>query len=165
MVPGGLGFALQNRGNLFALDAKHLNRLEPHKRPFHTIIPGFVTRGGRPYFVFGVMGGDMQPQGQVQVLVNLIDFGMNVQEAGEAPRAEHVGSATPTGKAASPDGGQLKVEFGFPREVVDELTRRGHNVVGVLRNGGGYQGILIDPKTGMLHGGSEYRTDGCAVGY
>src|SRR5262249_22503592 len=95
MVPGDLGFALQNRGTLFALDEKHLNRLEPHKRPFHTIIPALVTLKGRPWFVFGVMGGDMQPQGQVQVLVNLIDFGMNVQEAGEAPRMEHIGSATP----------------------------------------------------------------------
>src|SRR5262245_5350244 len=97
LVPGGLGFALQNRGTLFALDGKHLNRLEPHKRPFHTIIPAMVTKDGKPWFCFGVMGGDMQPQGQVQVLVNLIDFKMNVQQAGEAPRVEHIGSATPTG--------------------------------------------------------------------
>ncbi|MCI0461192.1 MAG: gamma-glutamyltransferase [Gemmataceae bacterium] len=165
MVPGKLGFALQNRGALLALDEKHLNRLEPHRRPFHTIIPGMVTLKGRPWFVYGVMGGDMQPQGQVQVLVNLIDFGMNVQEAGEAPRVEHVGSATPTGKPAKKEGGQVKAERGLSPNVVHELTRRGHHVSLVLRNGGGYQGILIDPKTNMLHGGSESRNDGCAVGY
>src|SRR5262249_44645168 len=165
MVPGPVGFALQNRGALFALDEKHLNRLEPHKRPFHTIIPAMVTKKGRPWFVFGVMGGDMQPQGQVQVLVNLIDFGMNVQEAGEAPRVEHVGSATPTGKAAHKKGGQVKAERGIPPGVVFELTRRGHEATIMLRSPGGYQGILIDPKTNVLHGGSEYRYDGCAVGY
>src|SRR5207244_10238586 len=97
LVPAELGFAIQNRGALFALDEHHANRLEPHRRPFHTIIPALVTKGGKPWFVFGVMGGDMQPQGQVEVLVNLLDFGMNVQEAGEAPRLEHLGSATPTG--------------------------------------------------------------------
>jgi gamma-glutamyltranspeptidase/glutathione hydrolase len=165
LVPGDLGFALQNRGTLFALDEKHLNRLEPHKRPFHTIIPGMVTRDGKPWFVFGVMGGDMQPQGQVQVLVNLIDFGMNVQEAGEAPRVEHVGSATPTGHPGRKDGGTVIAEEGLSKEIVDELTRRGHQVSRTRRNGGGYQGILIDPKAGMLHGGSEARKDGCAAGY
>jgi gamma-glutamyltranspeptidase / glutathione hydrolase len=162
LVPGGLGFALQNRGTLFALDATHLNRLEPHKRPFHTIIPGMVTRDGKPWFCFGVMGGDMQPQGQVEVLVNLIDFGMNVQEAGEAPRLEHVGSATPTGR---PGAGRVLAERGIPDAVVAELRRRGHRVGRVKTNGGGYQGILIDPKTNMLHGGSEARKDGCAAGY
>jgi gamma-glutamyltranspeptidase/glutathione hydrolase len=165
LVPGDLGFVLQNRGTLFALDDKHLNRLEPHRRPFHTIIPALATKDGKPWFCFGVMGGDMQPQGQVQVLVNLIDFGMNVQEAGEAPRMEHIGSATPTGKAADPKGGTTNVEPGIPKAVVDDLTRRGHRLKTVPRNGGGYQGILIDPKTNMLHGGSEYRNDGCAVGY
>jgi gamma-glutamyltranspeptidase/glutathione hydrolase len=165
MVPGELGFALQNRGTLFALKENHLNRLEPHRRPFHTIIPALVTKGGRPWLVFGVMGGDMQPQGHVQVLVNLIDFGMNVQEAGEAPRVQHVGDATPTGRPAAPGGGTLQAEIGLPRAVIQELILRGHHVVGVPRNGGGYQGILIDPATNMLHGGSEYRTDGCAVGY
>src|SRR5207248_6154087 len=135
LVPGGLGFALQNRGTLFALDAKHLNRLEPHKRPFHTIIPAFVTKDGRPWFCFGVMGGDMQPQGQVQVLVNLIDFGMNVQEAGEAPRLEHGGSATPTGAPGSAEGGTVLAERGIPREVVRELARRGHSVRRTPRNG------------------------------
>jgi gamma-glutamyltranspeptidase/glutathione hydrolase len=164
LVPGDLGFALQNRGTLFALDDKHLNRLEPHKRPFHTIIPSLVTKDGKPWFVFGVMGGDMQPQGQVEVLVNLIDFGMNVQAAGEAPRLEHVGSATPTGRPGL-GGGTVQAERGIDAKIVEELERRGHRVVRARVNGGGYQGILIDPKTNVLHGGSEARKDGCAVGY
>jgi gamma-glutamyltranspeptidase/glutathione hydrolase len=164
LVPGDLGFALQNRGTLFALDEHHRNRLEPHKRPFHTIIPSLVTREGKPWLVFGVMGGDMQPQGQVEVLCNLIDFGMNVQEAGEAPRLEHVGSATPTGKAGQ-GVGTVQAERGIPETVVRGLVQRGHRVVRVHSNGGGYQGILLDPKTGMLHGGSEPRKDGCAIGY
>jgi len=165
LVPGSLGFVLQNRGESFALDDKHPNRLEPGKRPFHTIIPAMATKGGKPWFVFGVMGGDMQPQGQVQVLVNLIDLGMNVQQAGEAPRIEHVGSATPTGHPGRPDGGQVRAEPGIPEEVLTDLRKRGHNVTRVRYNGGGYQGILIDPETGVLHGGSEVRKDGCAVGY
>ncbi len=164
-TPAELGFAIQNRGTLFALDDKHLNRLEPHKRPFHTIIPSFVTKDGKPFFCFGVMGGDMQPQGQVQVLVNLIDFGMDVQAAGEAPRVEHVGSATPTGSAGDADGGTVRAERGISDRVVAELRKRGHKVGRVATNGGGYQGILIDPKTNMLHGGSEARKDGCAAGY
>ena len=164
-APAKLGFALQNRGTLFALDETHLNRLEPHKRPFHTIIPALVTKEGRPWLVFGVMGGDMQAQGQVEVLVNMIDFGMNVQEAGEAPRVEHIGSPTPTGKPGDKKGGTTNAERGIPAAVIQELTRRGHHVSGVLTNGGGYQAILIDPNTGMLHGGAEYRKDGCAVGY
>ena len=165
LAPPDLGFALQNRGTLFALDPAHANALEPGKRPFHTIIPAMVTRGGKPVFPFGVMGGDMQPQGHVQVLVHLLDFGMNVQAAGEAPRIEHVGSATPTGKPEKPKGGTVKAEVGIPDTVIDELERRGHVVERVKVNGGGYQGILIDPKTGVLHGGSEARKDGAAVGY
>jgi gamma-glutamyltranspeptidase/glutathione hydrolase len=161
----GTGFGLQNRGTLFALDENHANRLEPGKRPFHTIIPGLVTKDGKPWLTFGVMGGDMQPQGHAQVLVNLIDFGMNVQQAGEAPRVEHVGSATPTGKSADANGGTIRAEYGIPDEVVKELTRRGHTVQRVRVNSGGYQGILIDPATGILHGGSEHRKDGAAVGY
>lgn len=164
-VAGNLGFALQNRGALFALDEKHMNCLKPHKRPFHTIIPAMVTKNDKPYFCFGCMGGDMQPQGQVQILINLIDFGMNPQEAGEAPRIEHFGSSTPRGKKADKNGGFLKAEIGLDRNVLETLSQRGHNVTAILRNGGGYQGILIDPKTNMLHGGSEYRNDGCAVGY
>lgn len=165
LVPGELGFALQNRGSLFALDDKHLNRLEPHKRPFHTIIPGMVTKDGQPFFVFGVMGGDMQPQGQVQVLVNLLDFGMNVQQAGEAPRFEHLGHARPTGQPGMRDGGVCVAEPGIAESIVEELTKRGHRVSRTKKNGGGYQGILIDPKTNILHGGSEPRKDGCAAGY
>ena len=165
MVPGKLGFALQNRGSQFSLDPSRPNRLEPHKRPFHTIIPAFATRGGKPSFVFGVMGADMQPQGQTQVLVNLIDFGMNVQAAGEAPRIEHIGSQSPTGRPELEGGGVLAVELGIPEEVFAKLERRGHSAAWVERNGGGYQGILIDPETGALQGGSEARTDGCAAGY
>ncbi len=161
----GTGFGLQNRGCLFALDENHANKLEPGKRPFHTIIPAMVTKDNKPFFTFGVMGGDMQPQGHAQVLVNMIDFGMNVQAAGEAPRVEHVGSATPTGTPSKANGGTIKAEYGIPEEVVKELTRRGHTVERVKVNSGGYQGIMIDPKTGVLHGGSEWRKDGAAVGY
>src|SRR5437764_5733366 len=137
-VPRDLGFPLQNRGTLFALDPKHANRLEPHRRPFHTIIPGFVTRDGAPWLTFGVMGGDMQPQGQVEVLCNLIDFGMNVQEAGEAPRVEHRGSATPTGLPAQEHGGTVAAERGIPKAVVRDLVQRGHQVERVKTNTGGY---------------------------
>lgn len=165
LAPADLGFAIQNRGCLFALDENHANRLEPGKRPFHTIIPAMVTKNNKPWFTFGVMGGDMQPQGHVQVLVNTIDFGMNAQEAGEAPRIEHVGSETPTGQPEKAHGGTVRAEPGIPEAVMQELARRGHVVERVRVNGGGYQGILIDPVTGMLHGGSEARKDGAAVGY
>jgi gamma-glutamyltranspeptidase / glutathione hydrolase len=165
LAPADLGFALQNRGTLFSLDESHANRLEPGKRPFHTIIPAMVMKGGRPVFVFGVMGGDMQPQGHVEVLVNLLDFGMDVQQAGEAPRVEHVGSATPTGRPADRDGGTVQAEVGLSEDVVKELVRRGHHVERVKRNGGGYQGIWIDWKAGVLHGGTEARKDGAAVGH
>ena len=124
-----------------------------------------VTKEGKPYLVFGVMGGDFQAQGHVEVLVNMIDFGMNVQEAGEAPRIEHIGSPTPTGKRGDSRGGQLKPERGIPIGVLRELERRGHLILPAVVNGGGYQAILIDPVTGMLHGGSEPRKDGCAAGY
>lgn len=165
IVPGEVGFALQNRGCLFALDERHLNRLEPHKRPFHTIIPALVTKDNRPWFCFGVMGGDMQAQGHVQVLVNLIDFGMNVQEAGDAPRVRHSGSATPTGQRADPAGGEVAVESGIGEPAVAALVQKGHQVVRARSGFGGYQGILIDWQHGTLHGGSESRKDGCAVGY
>jgi gamma-glutamyltranspeptidase/glutathione hydrolase len=164
MVPGNLGFALQNRGTLLALDPKHRNRLEPHKRPFHTIIPALVTKEGEPWFVFGVMGGDMQPQGQVQILCNMIDFGMNVQQAGEFPRIEHLGSSTPTGRSAQ-GGGHIAVETAMPKAITDELARRGHEVTFTQINSGGYQGILIDRAAGVLQGGSEPRKDGVAAGY
>jgi gamma-glutamyltranspeptidase / glutathione hydrolase len=165
VVPGELGFALQNRGALFALDDAHLNRYEPHKRPFHTIIPAMVTRDGKPWFVFGVMGGDMQPQGHVQVLVNLIDFKMNVQAAGDAARVRHSGSATPTGIPGDADGGSVFVESGIGDESLAALRARGHRVARARGGYGGYQGILIDWEHGALHGGSESRKDGCAVGY
>jgi len=164
LVPGDLGFALQNRGCLFALDEKHHNRLEPHKRPFHTIIPAMVTRDGRPWLSFGVMGGDMQPQGQVQVLCNLIDFGMDVQAAGDAARCAHNGSSTPTGRVMK-DGGKVTVESSVSDETVAALNAKGHNVARSKSGFGGYQGILIDAENGVLHGGSDSRKDGCAIGF
>ena len=164
LVAGDLGFALQNRGTLFALDGHHPNRLEPHKRPFHTIIPAMVLRDGRPWLSFGVMGGDMQPQGQVQVLCNIIDHGMNVQQAGDAARCCHVGSSTPTGRTMT-DGGQLQVEPAISDGVVAALRAKGHKVVRSGSGYGGYQAILIDPTTGVLQGGSDPRKDGAAVGY
>ncbi|MSR56609.1 MAG: gamma-glutamyltransferase [Planctomycetaceae bacterium] len=165
VVPGEVGFALQNRGTLFALDEQHPNRLEPHKRPFHTIIPGFVTKDGQPWLAFGVMGGDMQPQGHVQVLVNMIDFGMNVQQAGDAARVQHFGSATPTGRPGDPDGGRVEAESGISEVVLDALRKKGHRVTRSAGSFGGYQAILIDPQTGVLQGGSDPRKDGCAIGY
>lgn len=165
VVPGDVGFALQNRGALFALDEQHLNRLEPHKRPFQTIIPAMVTRQGKPWFCFGVMGGDMQPQGHVQVLNNLIDFGMNVQQAGDAPRVRHAGSSTPTGLEQDPEGGTVSVESGIPDEVIQALQAKGHRVVRARGGYGGYQGILIDEEHHTLHGASDPRKDGAAMGY
>ena len=165
MTAGDLGFPLQNRGALFSLQEDHYNRLDPHKRPFHTIIPAFVTKDNKPYFCFGVMGGDMQPQGHVQVLVNLIDFGMNVQMAGDAARIRHAGSATPTGLPMSANGGEVAVESGIPTETIEELKRRGHHVIRAPGSFGGYQGIRIDLKNGVLQGGTESRKDGVAVGY
>ncbi len=164
VVTGGVGFAMQNRGALFALDEQHRNRLEPNKRPFHTIIPAMVTKDDRPWFCFGVMGGDMQPQGHAQVLVNLIDFGMNVQAAGDAARVRHLGSAQPTGAAA--DGvGTVQVESGISAETVQQLRARGHKIVRAKGAFGGYQGILIDWENGVLQAATESRKDGEAVGY
>jgi gamma-glutamyltranspeptidase/glutathione hydrolase len=164
VAPGDVGFAMQNRGALFSLDPDHLNTLEPHKRPFHTIIPAMVTKNDQPWFCFGVMGGDMQPQGHVQLLVNLIDFGMNVQQAGDAARVRHIGSATPTGEAAS-GAGTVYVESGITDDVANELRQRGHRVLRSKGAFGGYQGILVDARHGALHGASEARKDGAAVGY
>ena len=164
-VVAELGFGLQNRGALFALTTGHPNRLAPGKRPFHTIIPAFVTRAGQPLLAFGVMGGDMQPQGHVQVLVNLLDLGMNLQEAGDAPRFYHTGSAEPTGTGMS-DGGILYLESGIPFEVRRELIRRGHAVAETAPAAfGGYQAVWRDPATGVYAGASESRKDGCAMGY
>ncbi len=166
VVPGDVGYAIQNRGALFALDENHRNRLEPGKRPFHTIIPAMVTQEGRPVFCFGVMGGDMQPQGHVQILVNLIDFGMNVQQAGDAARVRHFGSGTPTG--VPPQGsGVVSVESSISRETQAALRKLGHRVEIAADGGGlgGYQGIWIDWEHGTLHGATEPRKDGAAVGY
>ena len=164
VVPGKVGFVIQNRGALFALDDQHLNRLEPHKRPFHTIIPAFVTKDGKPHFSFGVMGGDVQAQGHVQILVNMIDFGMNVQAAGDAPRIVHSGSATPTGLPAE-GVGTVTVETGVSDEAIAALKAKGHRVARSRGGFGGYQGILIDWENGVLHGATESRKDGAAVGY
>lgn len=164
VVPGDVGFVLQNRGNLFALSDDHPNRLEPGKRPFHTIIPSLVTKDGKPVFVFGVMGGDMQPQGQVQVLVNWIDFGMNIQMAGDAARVRHEGSPTPTLVPGDPEGGTVHYESGLSEETVEELNRRGHKTQRARTSMGGYQGILIDWERGILQGATESRNDGLALG-
>ncbi len=164
MVPDGLGFCLQDRGALFNLEAGHPNSIAPGKRPFHTIIPGFVTRAGRPVFSFGVMGGDMQPQGHVQVLCNLIDFGMNLQEAGDAPRFRHAGSSEPDGSMMK-DGGVLYLESGIDPEAVRGLIQRGHKVSRSASEFGGYQGIWLDCERHVLIGASESRKDGCAIGY
>ena len=163
-VPDGLGFCLQNRGQLFALDPSHLNRLEPHKRPFHTIIPAFVTRAGRPVFSFGVMGGDFQPQGQVQVLMNLIDFGMSPQQAGEQPRIEHAESSEPTGTKMV-NGGAVGFEKGIDDEVKLKLAYMGHRVRPNTGAWGGYQGIWRQDAPLRYFGGSDPRKDGCAIGY
>ena len=159
-----LGFGIHNRGAQFALAADHPNRLEPGKRPFHTIIPAFLSRGGEPWCAFGVMGGATQPQGQAQIVVNLVDFGMNPQEAGDAPRFVHDGSQEPTGTAMA-DGGKLALEKGVPAAVREELARRGHRLVEMPGNYGGYQAVCRDPATGVLSGASESRKDGHAAGY
>ena len=166
IVPSDVGFPIQNRGALFALDEEHLNRLEPHKRPFHTIIPAMVTKDGKPWLSFGVMGGDMQTQGHVQILVDLIDFDMNVQQAGDQIRVRHDGSATPTGKPGKSDGGRLMVEPRTSPEVIAALEKKGHHVEKARGVGfGGYQAIQIDWENGVLHGATEPRKDGVAAGY
>ncbi|MDX2250417.1 MAG: gamma-glutamyltransferase [Bacteroidia bacterium] len=164
VVPGDLGFMLQDRGELFTLEEGHFNVYEPGKRPFHTIIPAFVTKEGQPFMSFGVMGGDMQPQGHVQVLINLIDFGMNLQEAGDAPRMNHDGSSSPTGTTMT-DGGVLNLESGFPYETIRGLELRGHKIGYDSGNYGGYQAIMYDAKNKVYYGASESRKDGHAAGY
>jgi len=163
-VPDGLGFCLQDRGALFNLDPRHPNALLPHKRPFHTIIPAMVTRNQKPLFAFGVMGGAMQPQGHVQILANIIDFGMNIQEAGDAPRFRHYGSSQPTGEVMT-DGGTVVLESGIKPAVVRELLGCGHAVTYGTGGFGGYQGIWWDQNQDVLIGASESRKDGCAMGY
>lgn len=164
MTPAGLGFVLQDRGESFSLETGHPNVYAPGKRPFHTIIPGFVTKNGKPWMSFGLMGGAMQPQGHVQVLVNMIDFEMNLQEAGDAMRISHEGSTEPTGNPMS-DGGWVNLESGFNYETIRELMKKGHRVKFDLGGYGGYQAIMRDPVSGIYYGASESRKDGQAAGY
>ena len=152
IVAGDTGVVLGNRGSAFNLTPGHPDEIAPHKRPLHTLIPAFVMKDGAPYLSFGVMGGDHQAQGHTQVLVNLIDFGMNVQEAGDAARVNHVSTG-------------LQVESAVPQAVRDALAQRGHRVVEGVGAFGGYQGILRDPRSGVLMGGSDVRKDGLAIGY
>ncbi len=164
MTPPGLGFVLQDRGELFNLAPGHFNTYAPGKRPFHTIIPAFVTRDGRPVMSFGVMGGAMQPQGHVQVLVNHIDFGMDLQAAGDAPRVRHAGSSQPTGGTMT-DGGTVYLEPGYPDALVEALEALGHRVRRGTSGFGGYQAIKRDDAAGRYIGASESRKDGHAAGY
>jgi gamma-glutamyltranspeptidase / glutathione hydrolase len=164
MTPTDCGFILQDRGELFALEDGHANVYAPAKRPFHTIIPAFITKDGKPWLSFGVMGGGMQPQGHVQIVVNLIDFGMNLQEAGDAPRARHDGSSEPTGEKMT-DGGLVVLEVGARPETVKALEALGHKVK-IANDGdsGGYQAIMRNAE-GVYFGASESRKDGAAQGY
>ena len=164
LAPDGLGFIFQDRGELFTLEEGHFNTYAPHKRPFHTIIPAFITIDDRPYMSFGVMGGSAQPQMHAQVVMNIIDFGMNVQEAGDAPRILHGGSSKPTGYKMK-DGGTVYLETGFDYENVRGLVRMGHEIQMNVGDFGGYQGIIFDEKNKVYHGGSESRKDGHAAGY
>ncbi len=164
MVPDKLGFMLQDRGELFSLEEGHFNCYAPGKRPFHTIIPAFITKDGKPWISFGVMGGSMQPQGHAQIVVNLVDFGMNLQEAGDAPRIRHGGSSQPTGEKMT-NGGTVYLESGFTSEVIRDLMRRGHNIDWTVGGFGGYQAILWDPVNKVYYGASESRKDGQAAGY
>jgi gamma-glutamyltranspeptidase/glutathione hydrolase len=164
MTPGELGFVLQNRAELFALDEDHANVVAGGKRPFHTIIPAFVMKDGKPLMSFGLMGGAMQPQGHAQIVVNIVDFGMNLQEAGDAARLNHTGSSDPTGKTMS-DGGVVHLESGFSKEVRTELERMGHRLGASDGSFGGYQAIMFDEEEGVYYGASEVRKDGQAAGY
>lgn len=165
MCPTGLGFVLQNRGQMFNLqDPTHFNYFEPNKRPFHTIIPAFITKDGAPYISFGLMGGAMQPQGHVQIVINLIDFGMNLQEAGDAPRMRHTGSSQPTGSKMK-DGGTLNLETGFSPETLRALSILGHSIQHSVGAYGGYQAIMWDANNKVYIGASESRKDGQAAGY
>lgn len=164
MCPDKLGFCLQDRGELFDLQTGRPNSYAPGKRPFHTIIPAFVTKDGMPFLSFGVMGGATQPQGHAQIVMNIVDFGMNFQEAGDAPRILHSGSSQPTGERMS-DGGTLTLETGFDYNVIRELLRRGHKVGYNSGSYGGYQGIGYDAKNDVYLGASESRKDGQAAGY
>ena len=162
MMPPGLGFMLQDRGELFSLDKDHRNALVGGKRPFHTIIPAFVTKDGKPFMSFGVMGGATQPQAHAQIIINMIDFGLNLQEAGDAPRIVHSGSSQPTDEIMQ-DGGTLSLESGFGKMIENELTSKGHKLKYEPGIFGGYQAIML--KNGVYFGASETRKDGQAAGY
>ena len=164
MTPEELGFQLQNRGQLFSLEDGHANVYEPGKRPFHTIIPAFVLKDGKPWLSFGVMGGSMQPQAHAQILINLIDFDMNLQEAGDAARMRHSGSSQPTDEVMT-DGGTVYLESGIPERVREELKAMGHDIATQRTVYGGYQAILKNDVQGVYYGASESRKDGQAAGY
>jgi gamma-glutamyltranspeptidase/glutathione hydrolase len=166
MSPPGLGFILQDRGEMFVLTEGHANTFVPGKRPFHTIIPAFITKDGAPWVSFGVMGGDMQPQGHAEIVMNLVDFGMNLQEAGDAPRIQHEGSTSPEAQAEPmSDGGFVDLESGFPYETVRGLMQKGHSVRFANGPYGGYQAIRWDAQNRTYVGASEGRKDGQAAGY
>jgi len=162
-VPG-LGFGFQDRGEIFTMEPGHANVYAPGKRPFHTIIPAFVMKDGQPWLAFGVMGGAMQPQGHVQIIVNLVDFGLNLQEAGDAARWQHDGS-TDYDHPKMRDGGYVYLESGISWDTVAELKRRGHDIRTDLGGFGGYQAIMWDAKNRVYYGASESRKDGQAAGY
>ena len=164
MVPPGLGFVLQDRGELFSLTEGHPNVYEPHKRPFHTIIPAFITKDGKPWVSFGLMGGATQPQGHAQIVINLIDFGMNLQEAGDAPRILHSGSSQPTDEVMT-NGGEVHLETGIDYEEIRALVQMGHNITWKVGPYGGYQAIKWDAENKVYFGASESRKDGQAAGY
>ncbi len=163
MTPPKLGFILQDRGEMFSLDEGHFNRFEGGKRPFHTIIPAFATKNGKPWMSFGLMGGAMQPQGHAQIIINMVDFGMDVQAAGDAPRIHHTGSSEPTGEAMS-NGGILNLETGYPYSSIRQLMRMGHKIQFANGPYGGYQAIH-KAKNGVYWGATETRKDGHAAGY
>ena len=162
MVPPDLGFMLQDRGEMFSLDPNHRNSLEGGKRPFHTIIPAFITKDDKPFISFGLMGGGMQPQGHAQIVVNIVDFQMNLQEAGDAPRIRHFGSSEPTGETMI-NGGFLSLESGIDDQVRSELMKLGHNLKDEKGGYGGYQAIMKINE--VYYGASESRKDGHASGY
>ena len=162
IVPDNSGFMLQDRGEMFSMDPNHKNSLIGGKRPFHTIIPAFITKDNEPYISFGLMGGAMQPQGHAQIVINLIDFDMNLQEAGDAPRIRHMGSSEPTGEVME-DGGYLTLESGFSTDIRNQLTELGHTLKDEKGGYGGYQAIMLIDD--VYYGASESRKDGQASGY
>jgi gamma-glutamyltranspeptidase / glutathione hydrolase len=164
MSADGLGFQFQDRGELYSLTEGQNNTYAPHKRPFHTIIPAFITKDGQPFMSFGVMGGSFQPLGHAQIVMNMIDFGMNPQEAGDAPRIDHQGSSEPTGQRME-DSGNVTLESGYSYETIRDLMRKGHKVGFGLGGYGGYQAIMYDAKNKVYHGASESRKDGHSAGF